>query len=147
MIILDLIQIICGIILICIIYKLNRMNKYKNQEIFALNQELDTVKFNISKDEIKVQDDYLKISTIANNTLLKIQSKYSLSKSDKLVLIQYMNALTKIIDKELLSKIDISKKYSYKEATNIIISYINKPKYINSEIIEVLNALYFLIVK
>ena len=147
MIILDLIQIICGIILICIIYKLNRMNKYKNQEIFALNQELDTVKFNISKDEIKVQDDYLKISTIANNTLLKIQSKYSLSKSDKLVLIQYMNVLTKIIDKELLSKIDISKKYSYKEATNIIISYINKPKYINSEIIEVLNALYFLIVK
>lgn len=147
MIILDLIQIICGIILICIIYKLNRMNKYKNQEIFALNQELDTIKFNISKDEIKVQDDYLKISTIANNALLKIQSKYSLSKSDKLVLIQYMNALTKIIDKELLSKIDISKKYSYKEATNIIISYINKPKYINSEIIEVLNALYFLIVK
>ena len=147
MIILDLIQIICGIILICIIYKLNRMNKYKNQEIFALNQELDTVKFNISKDEIKVQDDYLKISTIANNTLLKIQSKYSLSKSDKLVLIQYMNALTKIIDKELLSKIDISKKYSYKEATNIIISYINKPKYINSEIIEVLNVLYFLITK
>ena len=147
MIILDLIQIICGIILICIIYKLNRMNKYKNQEIFALNQELDTVKFNISKDEIKVQDDYLKISTIANNALLKIQSKYSLSKSDKLVLIQYMNALTKIIDKELLSRIDISKKYSYKEATNIIISYINKPKYINSEIIEVLNALYFLIVK
>lgn len=147
MIILDLIQIICGIILICIIYKLNRMNNYKNHEIFALNQELDTLKYNISKDEIKVQDDYLKISTIANNALLKIQSKYSLSKSDKLVLIQYMNALTKIINKELLSKIDISKKYSYKEATNIIISYINKPKYINSEIIEVLNALYFLITK
>lgn len=145
--ILDLIQLVAVIILFIVTIKQKKALQDRDREIQALDTQLDTLKMEQSRFEFKLTEEQLKINTQVLSILNKIQRNYAISKTDKLKLISLLINMMRNIDISLLNKIDISKQYTYKVATEQIKEFINNPSYTVDQVVETLNALYYLITK
>lgn len=119
----------------------------KDSEIRDLNSELDTIKYNISKNETKITEAILESNAMIVPILTKIQRSYAVAKADKVKLLSFLVVLLQNTDVKLLNRITVSKKYSYKEATHNILQYIKNPMYTENQIIKVLDSVYYLITK
>lgn len=145
--IIEIIQFICVFILFAVTVLQYIGLRKKDSEILALNSELDTLRFNISKDEIKITEDILESNAMIVPILTKIQRSYAVSKSDKVKLLSFLVILLRNTDSALLNKVNVANKYTYKAATENIIHYIKNPLYTETQLIKVLNSVYYLITK
>lgn len=143
----DIIQCVCVIILFAVVILEYIGLRRKDAEIKALNSELDTLRFNISKDEIKITEDILQSNSAILPVLTKIQRSYAVSKSDKIKLLSFLVVLLRNTDSALLNKVNVANKYTYKAATENIIQYIKNPLYTEHQLVKVLNSVYYLITK
>ena len=144
---LDMVQLVCVIILFAVTIIQAIGLRRKTEDIEYLNTQLDTLEMNISRQEVKMTEEMLKSNTEILPILVKIQRNYAVTKSDKLKLLNFLFVLMRGTDANLLSKVNISKAFTYKQATECILNYIEKPQFTDTQIINVLNAIYFLITK
>ena len=80
-------------------------------------------------------------------TLKKIQVNYSISKTDKLKLLDFLVVFMTNINREIIYKVNVSRKFTFKEASDVIINYIKRPLYTDKQIVDVLDSIYYLITK
>ena len=146
-VLLDVIQLICVIIIFLCYYRERKNGKERQLEIDELNRELDTLKYNIAKEEIKLSEAALKINEELLPTLKKIQVNYSISKTDKLKLLDFLVVFMTNINREIIYKVNVSRKFTFKEASDVIINYIKRPLYTDKQIVDVLDSIYYLITK
>ena len=91
----------------------------------------------------------LEVKTKIFPILEKIQKTYKVTKTDKVYLLDYLSHLIytlrhyEILD--ILYTMNIGKKFTFKEATNNIIDFINHKH--NKNIQEVVESIYYLITK
>ena len=147
MVILDIIQLVAVIILFIITIKQKKELNDRDLEIHALSVELDTLKLNQSRQELKLTEIELQVFDEVKLTLNKIQKNYQIYKSDKIKLIKLLIIIFKYTDINLINKISVSKQYTFKEASECIINYIDKPMNTIEQLIETLNAIYYLVTK
>lgn len=146
-IVLQVVEFIAVITLFIICYSLARKLKLKDEEISALNSELDGLKFSIARDEYKLTEDILRVNSLVVEMLKKVQSKYAIYKSDKLILMEFLILFMRNVDSTMIYKVNIGKKYTFKEATNSILKYIDKPEYTDKQVRAVLDAVYYLLTR
>ena len=147
--ILNIIEFISACILftLCIIsYKKIRTQE---KELIKVYKELDEVKQ--LNEKLKMERDYdeNKIKTKMIPILKKIQKNYNISKTDKACLIEYFSGLIYTFKYynmlDILYTMNVGKKFTYKEATDNIINFINHKQEPNLQ--EVVESIFFLIIK
>ena len=132
MVILDIIQLAAVIVLFIITIKQKKDLADKDLEIHALSVELDNLKLAQSKEDFNITEEEMRVNDEVITTLNKIQKNYQVYKSDKI---------------KLINRINVSKQYTYKRAAEHIINYIEKPMSSTEQLIETLNAIYYLVTK
>lgn len=115
--------------------------KLKNKE-----SEYNDLIFQKNKNEYDLVEKFNKNILLTKVTLKKIQKNYTARQYDKLVLIDFYHHLINYTKKDgLIYNIKLGKKYTYKEATNIILNYLNNDK--PEKLDNVLSALLYIIFK
>ena len=141
-----LLTLIIVIFIIILNYAFNKeirdlKNKLKSKEI-----EFNDLTLRISKNEYNLVEKFNKNILLTKVTLKKIQQNYVVRQCDKIILIDFYHHLINYTKNDgLIYNIKLGKKYTYKEATNIILNYLNNEK--SEKLINVLNALLYLIFK
>lgn len=123
--------------------------KDQQEELLRVYEELDNS--NQLLKEIKIKENYneSEAKTKMLPVLEKIQRNCSISKKDKIKLLDYFSHLIytlryyEILD--IMYTMNVSKAFTFKQATNNIIDFINH-KY-DKPIQEVVESIYFLITK
>lgn len=146
-ILLDIIQLVAVIILFILNIRQRNALRDKDLEINALSTELDNLKLASCRDDYKVTELELKVNEEVISSLNKIQRNYQVYKSDKIKLLKLLIIMFKYIDINLINRINVSKTYTYKKASEHIIRYIEKPMSSTEQTIETLNAIYYLVTK
>ena len=144
--IIETISVIVLFILCIISYK---KIKDQQEELLRVYEELDNS--NQLLKEIKIKENYneSEAKTKMLPILEKIQRNCSISKKDKIKLLDYFSHLIytlryyEILD--IMYTMNVSKAFTFKQATNNIIDFINH-KY-DKPIQEVVESIYFLITK
>lgn len=124
-----------------------------NKKIKALNDKIKEkdIKYNdlnimMSKEEFNLVEKYNKNVLLTKVILKKIQKNYTVRQYDKIILIDFYHNLINYTKNEgIIYNIKLGKKYTYKEATNIILKYLSNDK--SEKIYNVLSALLYLIFK
>lgn len=147
MFIIQLLEVMAIVLLFIINISMAIKLKVKSHEIRVLSQDLIDLRVKVNKEEVKLTEDMLKCNTLVVNTLLKIKKNYQVNKTNKLVLLEFLILFMRNVDTQMIYKVDISKKFTYKDACNCILKYINSPEFTEKQIQEVLNSIYFLITK
>lgn len=147
MVILDIIQLAAVIALFIITIKQKKDLADKDLEIHALSVELDNLKLAQSKEDFNLTEEEMRVNDEVITTLNKIQKNYQVYKSDKIKLIKLLIVIFKYTDINLINRINVSKQYTYKRAAEHIINYIEKPMSSTEQLIETLNAIYYLVTK
>lgn len=126
---------------------------FYEKEIKALKERLkdkekeyNDLTYEISRNEYNEVEKFNKNILLTKVTLKKIQKNYTVRKSDKLILIDFYHKLMNYTKKDILIyDIKLGKKYTYKDATNVILNYLRNEK--SENLSDVLNALLYLIFK
>lgn len=151
-IITNVIEIVSMIVLFITVHLLIKKLKIEkeiyNKDIESLNRELDTFRQNDSMKDIHRLIEVHKANSVLIDTLDKIKRNYTISKHDKIVIIQWLIVRLNLEDDyTLLSNINTSKKYTFNQAADIIKDYIKDSLKENISIQESLNAAFYLILK
>ena len=144
--IIETISVIVLFILCIISYK---KIKDQQEELLRVYEELDNS--NQLLKEIKIKENYneSEAKTKMLPILEKIQRNCSISKKDKIKLLDYFSHLIytlryyEILD--IMYTMNVSKAFTFKQATNNIIDFINHKH--DKPIQEVVESIYFLITK
>lgn len=123
--------------------------KLQHDELLKVYKQLDESEQ--LNERLKMEMDYkeLEVKTKIFPILEKIQKTYKVTKTDKVYLLDYLSHLIytlrhyEILD--ILYTMNIGKKFTFKEATNNIIDFINHKH--NKNIQEVVESIYYLITK
>lgn len=144
---------IIGIISVIILFILCILSykKIRNQheEILKLYKELDDSEQLVKRMKLEENYNELEVKAKMIPLLKKIQKNYRITKKDKIYLLDYLSHLIytfryyEILD--ILYTINTSKLFTFKEATNNIIDFINHEH--NKPIQEVVESIYYLITK
>ena len=126
-----------------------RKIKTQHEELLKVYKELDDSEQ--LNERLKMEMDYNELEVKAKifPILEKIQRNYQISKRDKVYLLDYLSHLIhtfkhyEILD--ILYTMNISNKFTFKEATNNIMDFINHKH--NKPIQEVVESIYYLITK
>lgn len=143
---LEIIRTASVIILFILCIVAYRKIQIQHNELLRLYNELD--KKNRETEINQVYDNAEAEATIIP-VLYKIQTKYRITKTDKLHLLDYFSQIIStfryynIID--IIYTINVGKTFTYKEATNNIIDFINKKH--NKDMQIVVESLFYLITK
>ena len=144
--IIETVSVIVLFILCIISYK---KIKDQQEELLRVYEELDNS--NRLLKEIKIKENYneSEAKTKMLPVLEKIQRNCSISKKDKIKLLDYFSHLIytlryyEILD--IMYTMNVSKAFTFKQATNNIIDFINHKH--DKPIQEVVESIYFLITK
>lgn len=147
LIFLEILQLICVVVLFVIVKRQEKSLRQKEEEIFTLNKEIEKLKLDISKRDANLSQDAIKINTEVFSILMKIKKNFSISKSDKLRLLDFLVVYMRSIDKSLLYKVNTSRKMTYKEATEFILEYLRRPLFTGNQVQGVLDSVFFLLTK
>lgn len=147
MLLFEIIQLACVITLFIIILYQRKDLNIKNDEINELKCELDKLRFEVCKSEIKLTEELLELNKKLLPIMEKIKRNYSISKTDKLCLLEFFVLFMQNIKRSVIYKVDISIKFTYNEAADVIISFIKNPIYTSEQVQDVLNAIYYLLTK
>lgn len=143
----DIIQIICALTLFVIVGLEYRAIHKRDLEIRRLNSEIDTLNFNIAAQEVKVTDNLLKSNSEILPVITRIQKRYNITKVEKLKLLNFLIILMRDIDINLLQQVKIGKPNTFKDTTSVILDFIKNPRFTEPTMANVVNAIYWLIVK
>ncbi len=125
--------------------KIELEQKYE-RELDTITKELEQYKQSTSLNEVHRLIEIHKVNSALIETLDKIKRNYSVSKKDKIIIMQWLIVkLCQEDDYALLLNINTGKKYTYLQATSIIKEYIMKSLKNNVDIKETLNAIYYLL--
>lgn len=143
-----------GIITVIILFLLCILSylkiKSQHEELLKVYNELDTT--NQLNERLRMELDYneLEINNKVIPILRKIQTTYQISKKDKIYLLDYLSYLiftSKHYDVlSILYTMNLGKKFTFREATNIIIHYMTN-RNISTDIQRTVEAIFYLITK
>lgn len=126
-----------------------RKIKEQHEELLRVYKELDDSEQLIKRMKLEENYNELEIKSKMLPILEKIQRNYRISKMDKIKLLDYFSHLIytlrhyEILD--IMYTMNTSKTFTFKEATNNIIGFINHKH--DKPIQEVVESIYFLITK
>lgn len=145
--ILLIIQFVCLIVCSACLIRLQIELKVKGKLIQQLEAKVDAQKHIIEKRDILKKNEAMDCELKTISTLIQIQNNYAISKTNKIMLVVYASMfIENYCTNRAYTKINF-RKFTYKEATDIIIKFIKSNKQDISKRQEVLDALYFLITK
>ena len=142
------IELVCMIIMFGLVHFLNHKLKKEQKIVKELQEDLTAYKsINTNKNFQQIIDQH-KIDSILLESIDKIQRNYTISKKDKIIIIQWI-AVTFNSDNSylLFNGINVAKKYTFQKACENIKEYILKKDKGEISLEEALSSLFYLITK
>lgn len=147
MVISEVIQAISVIVLFIITICQSRRLNQKDNEIYDLKAEIDRLNYNICQGQIKLTEQLLSANKKIIPIMTKIQNNFKIGDKDKLYLLEFFILFMQNVKRDIIYKVDTSKKFTFKQATDIILDFTKHPIYTDEQIKDVLNSIYFLLTK
>ncbi len=141
------IELICMIIMFILVHFLNRKLKNEKELTKKLQDDLSDYKSVDSNNNFQQIIEQHKIDSTLLESINKIQKSYNIFKKDKIIIIQWMIVTFNSNSYLLLNNINVSKKYTFQQACEIIREYVLRKDKSGITLEEVLNALFYLITK
>lgn len=147
MVISEVVQTILVIVLFIITICQSRRLTQKDSEIYDLRTEIDRLNYNVCKEQIKLTEQLLATNKKIIPIMTKVQNNFKIGDKDKLHLLEFFILFMQNVKRDIIYKVDTSKKFTFKQATDIILEFIKQPIYTDEQIKDVLNSIYFLLTK